>query len=244
MRFKLLSCEILYREMCAAIARSPNQVDVEFLPKGLHDMGAVKMLERLQSALDAIDPQRYDAVILGYALCGTGLVGLTARTVPFVVPRGHDCITLFMGSKERYLEYFNDHPGVFFKTTGWIERGEGLDQLKMANMGLGYNYQELVDKYGEENAKYIQEQLGDYVRHYRQMTFIEVGVEPDGSFEQRARDQAAERGWKFEKVAGDLSLVHRLLDGTWDEKDFLVVQPGYRLAVRHDESIMIAEKAE
>ena len=45
-----------------------------------------------------------------------------------VVPRAHDCITLFLGSKERYLDYFQTHPGVYFKTSGWIERGEGLTQ--------------------------------------------------------------------------------------------------------------------
>ncbi len=39
MRLKLISCEIFYREMCAVVARSPNTVDVEFLPKGLHDIG-------------------------------------------------------------------------------------------------------------------------------------------------------------------------------------------------------------
>ena len=30
MRLKLISCEIFYREMCWAVARSPNQVDIEF----------------------------------------------------------------------------------------------------------------------------------------------------------------------------------------------------------------------
>ncbi len=34
MRLKLIACEILYRELCAAVARSVNQVDIEFLPKG------------------------------------------------------------------------------------------------------------------------------------------------------------------------------------------------------------------
>jgi hypothetical protein len=59
MRLKLISCEIFYREMCAAVARSPNQVDVEFLPKGLHDSGAVLMLDRLQAALNAVDEADY-----------------------------------------------------------------------------------------------------------------------------------------------------------------------------------------
>ena len=106
MRLKLIACEILYRELCAAVARSVNQVDVEFLPKGLHDIGQAGMSARLTEVLAAVDESQYDAVLFGYALCSNGLVGLTARRIPLVVPRAHDCITLFLGSKERYLDYF------------------------------------------------------------------------------------------------------------------------------------------
>ena len=69
MRLKLISCEIFYREMCAAVARSPHRVDLEFLPKGLHDIGSAKMSARLQEAVDTVDAERYQAVLLGYALC-------------------------------------------------------------------------------------------------------------------------------------------------------------------------------
>jgi hypothetical protein len=244
-RFRLISCEILYREMCAAVARSPHQVDVEFLPKGLHDLGAAPMRERLQAAVDALDESGYDAVLMGYALCGTGLAGLTARGLPIVLPRGHDCITLFLGSKERYLRYFNEHPGVYFKTTGWIERGQGLDQLNRRDLrdrtGIGYTYAELLERYGEDNAKYLYEQLGNYTRNYSQLTFIEMGVEPDDRFERTTREDAAARGWRFEKVPGDMRLFLRLVSGDWDEADFLVVPPGCRVVARHDDNIMGVE---
>ena len=39
MKLKLIACEVLSREMWFAAARAPHQVDVEFLPKGLHDLG-------------------------------------------------------------------------------------------------------------------------------------------------------------------------------------------------------------
>ncbi len=247
MRLKLVSCEIFYREMCAAVARSPNMVDVEFLPKGLHDIGSAEMLPRVQAAVDAVDATRYDAVVMGYGLCGTGLVGLTARQIPLVVPRAHDCITHFLGSKERYAEYFNNHPGVYFKTTGWIERGSELGQLNQQSLrqsGLGYTYAELLEKYGEENAKFLYEQLCDTTRNYRQFTYIEMGLEPDSSFERASREQAAERGWRFEKIPGDMSLIERLVDGEWDDRDFLVLSPGWRLVARYDESVIGAEKAD
>ncbi len=246
MRLKLIACEILFRELCAAVARSPHRVDLEFMPKGLHDIGQEGMNGRLQEALAAVDESGYDAVLFGYGLCSNGLVGLEARSVPLVVPRAHDCITFFFGSKERYLEYFQGNPGVYFKTSGWIERGTDLEQLAPQSVqhrsGLVQSYEELVAKYGEDNAKFLYEKLGDMTRNYRQVTFIEMGVEPDGRFEQLARRHAAERGWKFEKLQGDMRLIQRLVDGPWDGEEFLVVQPGQRVAVSFDEKIIRAER--
>ncbi len=246
MRLKLISCEILYREMCFLIARSHNQIDVEFLPKGLHDLGAPKMLDRLQRVVDATEAGRYSAIVLGYGLCGTGIVGLKAPSIPLIVPRAHDCITFFLGSKERYLEYFHNNPGVYFRTTGWIERGENLVQLAghvsiHEQLGGQMNFDDMVAKYGEENARYIWDQLADYTKYYRQLTFIETGIEPDATFEENARQEAARRGWAFERIKGSLSLLERLIEGQWDEADFLVVPPGSRVGARYDDQIIEAK---
>jgi len=245
LRLKLIACEILYRELCAAVARSINQIDVEFLPKGLHDIGQAGMSARLGEAVAAVEQSRYDAIVLGYALCSNGLVGLSARDIPLVLPRAHDCITLFLGDKERYLDFFQKHPGVYFKTSGWIERGEGLNQYHQDSIqqqaGMTQTYAELVEKYGEDNAKFLYAQLCDMTRNYKGIAFIEMGIEPDDRFERQARDEAAERGWTFEKVAGDMSLVQRLVDGPWDDEHFLVVPPGKSIAASFDEKIVKIE---
>jgi len=243
MRFKLISCEIFFREMSAVVARSPHFIDVEFLPKGLHDIGSSMMLARVQEVVDRV--QNYDAILLGYGLCNNGLAGLTARNIQVVLPRAHDCITLFMGSKEKYLEYFNSHPGVYFKTTGWIERGESNGELRQlsvpSQLGINMSYEQLVEKYGEDNARYLFEELG-YVKNYGQFTFIEMGIEPNGQFERHTRELAEERGWKYEKLQGDLSMIQRLVEGVWNEKEFLVIPPGWRVVARYDEGIVTAEE--
>jgi hypothetical protein len=241
MRLRLIGCEILYRELCWAVAHSIHQVDVEFLPKGLHDLGAAPMRSRLQEAIDRTDASRYEAVLLGYALCGMGLAGLTARSLPLIVPRAHDCITLFLGSRRRYTDYFRSRPGTYFLTTGWIERGRDLPQLSIQEkLGLRQSFEELASRYGEDNARYLMEELGGWTRHYRRIAFIETGLEPDGRFEEAARREAESRGWEFEKLSGDLSLVRRLVDGPWDE-DFLQVPPGHRIVATYDEDIVGVE---
>ena len=244
MRLKLIACEILYREFCWAIARSPHRVDVEFLPKGLHDIGQTGMNARLKEAVEAVDSQPYDALLMGYALCSNGLVGLKATAVPLVLPRAHDCITLFLGDKDRYLEYFQSNTGVYFKTSGWIERGEQLEQLGpdsfQARSGMTRSYAELVEKYGEDNARFLAEQFADMTHHYSKLTFIEMGIEPDGRFEQETRRQAKERGWQFEKLVGDMGLITDLVDGNWDDRRFLVVPPGHQIATTYDGQIVKA----
>jgi Protein of unknown function (DUF1638) len=242
MRLKLISCEVLFREMCFAVARSPHQVDVEFLPKGLHDLGSDRMRRTLQECVDRVDAQYVDAVLMGYALCGNGLVGLSARTMPIVIPRAHDCIAVLMGSRQKYQEYFDANPGVYFRSTGWLERGGNLEQVFRDRTGVGHSLQELITQYGEDNGQYLYEQLTAYKRTYRQLTFIETGLEPDSSFEQSARDEAAQRTWKFEKVSGSLRLFEKLVSGNWPDDDFLIVKPGWRVRPRYDERILDVEE--
>ena len=245
MRLKLISCEVLYRELCHAVARSPHTVDIEFLPKGLHDIGCLGMRERLQAVLDRVDHSSYDAILLGYALCNNGITGLTARQIPLVVPRAHDCMTLFLGDRQRYLDYFQNNPGTYFLTSGWLERGEPTGELRQLSIqhtsGMDLTYEELVARYGEDNAVFLYEELCNHTKHYAKIAFIQMGIEPDGSFEAAAREKAASRNWAFEKLQGDLRLLELLVNGAWEDRDFLVVQPGQRIAVTHDGMIITAE---
>ena len=71
-----------------------------------------------------------------------------------------------------------------------------------------------------------------------------MGIEPNDSFERHTRAEAAGRNWKFEKIQGDMGMIYRLLNGQWDEREFLVVPPGYHLAAKHDGSIMCAQPPE
>lgn len=244
MRFRLISCEVLYREMCDAVAHSPHQVDVQFLSKGLHDLGGRVMRQELQKQIDAVRADSCDAVLMGYALCGNGLHGLEAREVPVVAPRAHDCIALLMGSRERYAEYFEAYPGTYFRSTGWLERGKGLQQLAIGRNPTGASLAELIERYGEENGQYLFEEFTRYEQHYRQLTFIESGLEPGRQFEQQASQEALEKGWTFSKLRGDLHWLRQLVNGDWPAENFLVAPPGCRIVASFDHQIIRIEGSE
>lgn len=249
-RWKFLGCEIFFREACALAARCERVVDVEFLRKGLHDLETADMVATVQKHIDAVDAELYDAVLLGYARCNDGLVGIAARDLPLVLPRAHDCITAFFGSRQAYQEYFDEHPGTYFLTTGWAERNREFDgnmvqsaygmEGVMAKLGLTESYEELLARHGKENADYIIETLGGWERAYSRLCYLEMGACEEGPFLDSARQRAAEKGWTFEHRRGDWTLLEKLFGGQWEE-EFLIVQPGQTVVARNDASILDAE---
>jgi len=176
----------------------------------------------------AVKNEDYDAVVLGYGLCGKATAGLVASEIPLVLPRAHDCITLFLGSRLRYQEQFDNNPGTYWYAHDYIERDDGSGtELAMGAAGndLTEVYEEYVAKYGEDNADYLMEVMGAWQEHYKRAVFIDMGVGDASNVESRAREEAGRRGWTFERLEGDLVLLERLLNGDWSE-DFLVLQPG------------------
>jgi hypothetical protein len=213
-------------------------VDLEFLPKGLHDLGGKTMAARLQEVVGRTPEGLYDAILLGYGLCGNGLDGLTARHTRLVLPRAHDCIALLMGSRDRYQQYFDSNPGTFYRSTGWLERGKGLQQLTHQTLGLEEPLEALIHKYGEDNGRYLYEEMSRYRSRYGKLTFIETGLEADGNFVAEAAAEAKEKGWSFERLRGDLAWLRRLVGGEWAEAEFVVVNPGQSIAASYDAMIV------
>src|SRR3972149_3209798 len=123
MRLRAVSCDVLARPIYLCAARSPHIVDVAFLRRGLHNEPP-DLRARLQAEIDAAGSD-YDAVVLAYGLCGGATAGLRAGRVPLVVPRAHDCITIFLGSRERYGEQFGAPPGTYWHVGDAIERERG-----------------------------------------------------------------------------------------------------------------------
>ncbi|HBF38349.1 MAG TPA: hypothetical protein DDW50_13630 [Firmicutes bacterium] len=239
--FKLIACEILFREICYCVSQSRNMIDMQFMSKGLHDLGDCKMVPLLQAAIDVADDKQYDAILLGYGLCNNGIRSLHAA-LPLVVPRAHDCITLLLGSKEQYDRYFDTNPGTFFKSPGWVERdfdpNASLQSIP-SQLGIKHSYPEYEEKYGSENARYLMESLGDWFKNYRKLAYIDTGFGDFQSYKELTKQQADNRGWEYEELSGSVDLLQRLLDGKWDPEDFLVVPPGYSIQALYDRKKII-----
>ena len=117
MRIAIIGCMVFNREISYLVSQSRHVIRVWWLRQGLHNTPDILRTE-LQHAIDKVEREnerlpenlRYEAIVLAYGLCSNGLIGLRSRTLPLVAPRCDDCISLFLGSADRYREVFSKMP--------------------------------------------------------------------------------------------------------------------------------------
>lgn len=241
-RFEIIACEVFRREIDALTRELPSEYRVHYESFGLHDAPET-MADALQQVVDAV--RDADAVLIGYGLCSRGIVGLTAREIPLVVPRAHDCITLFLGSRKRYAEQFYANPGTYWYSAGWVEQHAGkrdpssliTPQLEAAK---AMKFAEYAAKYGDDNARYLIEMETQWQNHYSRIGYIDTSVGEQDAYRTYAKRLADQNGWAYEEVDGSLDLLRRFLNGDWND-DFLIVPPGQAIRDTANDDIIRAE---
>ena len=245
MFLKIIACEIAARELYYAAARSRNLVDLEFLTQGYHDVPGTGRTE-IQKRIDAVPAGKYEAIALGYGLCSNILTGLTCPHTPLVIPRAHDCITFFLGSKERYQSCFSERPGTYYYSSGWLECATRRGDKSLflggasvpASLTLQANYQQWVQKYGEDQAKYLMEEMSRWTNSYTHGTLIDFDFMKHLKYPEQVRKICEEKGWKYDQLEGDMKLLFNLVEGNWSEAEFLTVPPGQKVVATFDDKII------
>jgi len=208
MRRHLIACEVFKDEFEAV---SPPSLPRTYLPQGLHRTPG-KMPAAIQDVLDMTPPD-IASVLLGYGLCSNGVVGVTSRTAPLVMPRVHDCIALLLGSRERYEAEVTACPGTYYITPGWALYG---------TTSLSSYRNEYLPKYGEETARYIAREM---LKNYKRVALINHGVGDIEAARAHAREMAEVFELSYTEIPGSLEYIRRLVQGPWNNDDFVVVQP-------------------
>ncbi len=228
MRLKALICDVLAREFYYWSALSEHTIDIELLSSKNHEYPS-EIKKDLQNKINDLESQSelYDYIIIGFGLCGKVLDGIESINIPFVVPRAHDCITLFMGSKEKFGEYFRDNPGAMYYIESWIERnGMKHERKELDSIGLGGNYDDYVKKYGEEGADYLISLANEWKSRYNKAVYISNDLANDLvniDFSHEVKLLSEKRNWKYEEREGDFRLIKKMVYGDWNIEEFLVV---------------------
>jgi len=243
MKLKCISCDAIARPVYYFGAISPHQVDIELVKLGLH-VHPKELNEQIQEKIHIAATQPYDAILLGYGLCGQATKGLTAEKVPLVIPKAHDCITLYLGSRERYLKEHDKCPGTIWYTKDYLERSRNAEETIYLGIDLETVptalYERYVEKYGQKKANYLMQIMSDWKKHYERLVFIDQGMMDTAAEEAKTAADAATKGWRFEKITGDLDLIRRLVFGEWGD-DFLIVKPGEQITMAFGKEVITSE---
>lgn len=232
----LIACSVLEREIVLLSRNTTHIRASEWFDIGLHDQPD-RLRTVLQEAIDGMDEQNdLDAIVLAYGLCGCGIAGLRARRHPIVIPRAHDCITLFMGSKERYAEHQQTSPFCYYYTPGWNRnrRVPGPEKLECLR-------QELSERFDPEDVEFLIETEQEHWSRYDTAVFLDLGTADAESEADYARQCAEWLNWRFSRIQGDPGLLRDLIFGRWDVSRFQKVMPGQRLIHSPDDQIVRAE---
>ena len=244
MNLKLIACKVLCRELSYLTAQSPNFIDASYLRQGLHNTPE-KLRDILQREIDCTDAgtdyhtaafedgRDFDAILLGYGLCSRGICGIRSKKYPIVVPRAHDCATLFLGSKKWYRDYFDSNGGVYWFTPGWIENAVMPSEENLRRMRRIY-----AEEYGEENADFLIETTYGWQQRYSTCAYVEWNALANEQHKAFALKSSQAFGWKFDRLEGDPSLLEDFLAGRWDEERFLYVPPSHTIEASYQDNIL------
>ena len=232
-RIAIVLCRVLEDEIEHFARQSPQVVHLEHLPQGLHQEPA-RLRGEAQAAIDRVEAlTSADVIVLGYGLCSRGTEGLRTTRCRLVMPRAHDCITLLLGSKERYAQYVSEHPGTYWYSPGWIRHHLPPGQERHERLLADYRA-----RFGDDNAQYLMETEQHWFRTYDRAAYVDLGVTPSDADVEYTCRCANWLGWEFDRPAGNPDLLRRLVSGPWDDERFLVLEPGQTARMTDDARIV------
>ena len=234
MRIHIIACRIFSRELNWLAAQSENQIDITWVGRGLHntpDKLRCHLCDTVNDIYRQIEEKeldhRPDYIALAYGLCSGGVVGVECKDIPIIIPRTDDCIALFMGSQEKYMQEFTDAKGAFWLNNGWIE--QSLNPLDIELLRRR-KWQEYAEKYGEDNADYLIDVESSWISNYSTLGYIHSDAYDSQKYLDHAKNQAENNNWSLREIKGDLRLLRMLVDGNWNDREFLILKKGEKVA--------------
>lgn len=88
-----------------------KNIDIDYLDIEGHNHPK-KLSKQIQDEIDKC--LNYEKIVLIYGLCGNAILNILARDIPVYVVRVHDCLSVLLGSKDRFEQLFSNR-----LSSGW-----------------------------------------------------------------------------------------------------------------------------
>lgn len=219
MKEVFIVCKMMEAEALAAIRDSGSDAEVIWMEKGLH-VEPKDLREALQKTMDRVEKEiAPDRILLGYGFCGNAMAGLRVGNYTLVLPRIDDCITMFIGSRERKKE-LEGGVGTMFQTANWAEGDESL--VNQRHM--------LFEDFDEDEAQELFEMM---FGHYGRIGVLDTHCYDLEPVLRESRATAEAMGFEHCVYDASYEFLTELLSGEpFDEKRFIVFRPGDVIAQR------------
>jgi len=211
----IVACRVMEPELEKARDQDSG-VEIRYLDQGLNRTPE-KMADLIQPQIDEA-AQNAARIVLGYGLCSNGIVGVKAGRQGLLIPSCHDCIAFFLGSPEAYGKAFEERPGTYYLTPGWVS--ERKDPL-------GIVEDDYTARVGREMAVWA---MKEELKHYTHISLINTGIGDLEPLRERAMENARFFEKKYKEVQGNLTYFRKLIYGPYEDDDFFVIEPGQKIA--------------
>ena len=204
---RVIGCEMMADEIRMAMKNTELVADVIWLERGLHN-SPEKLGEALQREIDKI-PQE-ETVVLAFAQCGNGTVGLKCNCEQLIIPKFSDCIHLIMSNE--YGSYDQVDSRTFYNSKGWMD----------SDCTMKADYERAVKQYGQECATEI---YGAMLQNYKCFCLMDTGAYDMAEQEEKARETAELFHLEYKRCKASLRIYEKLFNKEWDD-EFVVKKQG------------------
>lgn len=205
----ICACRTIEDEINYVLKENKIDIPVIYMEAGLHEKPD-RLRSALQETIDGIN--NVDFILMAYALCGNGLLGLKSKKATLVLPQYHDCVAMLLGSDERYKANLGTEMGALFITTGFMKHFNPKQKF----------YEVLVPKLGNEKALRFSKRV---LMHYKRFALVETEAYDQEVVFSEMEEQAKFFNLQTHRMQGTLDVLRKLVKGQWDEK-YQVVPPG------------------
>ncbi len=234
MRTYCIACGVFRKDLEQILPTLQDKPEIRYLEGGLHAEPDL-LRKELQTAIDAVPPG-YDRIVLLYGVCGKGIVGLHSLKYPMVIPRVHDCISLFLGGTREYRKQFSHKPGTYYISPGWYEE-QVQPRGKQKKVHLPKEYVDTLDRkvlkkrFGRENSDAVKDFFDAWKKNYSRAVFIDTGSGDNSKYADYARSMADENNWEYQRLEGSQKLILQCFSEHPEQgpDDVLLVPPGHEV---------------
>ena len=245
MKYLVIACGVLNDDIESCAKRLHNEYIFWYVPEKLHTEPQ-KLWKNVQELIDKADEELLPAsesadgiegILLVIGLCGGMTNGISSKKHSLTMPRIHDCISLYLGSAEKYDRLFKKYGGKVY----WFSPAFFKQEYMPSEKNIVKRKLTLMEQFDDEEAvDYIIETEMAPLQNYTHGALVDDETSPSQALTDEASSMCASYKWQLDRHVSSPNLFISLLNN--DDSDSLVhAKPHESLFPSNDDRIITAK---